>query len=516
LTLNSISSVSINLVTAGVSIFLTPFILSHMGDQRYGVWAVLGSLYAYSMVLQLGLYSAINRYIPMHLARAEPDKIREITSTTTAFFLVMGLLLVLFTFTGADRILALFIIPPGLHAPARLAFYTVGLVAALCLSLNSFGAILSGYQRYELMALGRLIAIGLRVGLVVALLGHTEALLCMALIFGATEGLTGLFNLCFAWRLMPSRPLRVEAIRWGVLRETFGYGLNTFLYAVGAVAVAKTGEIVVGAYLSPEHITYYTLALMPPMLLSGLVESSVASVKPAVAEFDSRNDSQRIRELALLSQKYVLLFIVTAMAFFLFLGGDFYNIWLHRPMNQAVTLLPILSAGYLVHAAQFPLFLVLAGRGEHRVFGFLTVVMGAGAVVLELFFCRVMGWGSIGVAIGSSVAMIAVSGVFLPLHAAKRLRIPLMEFLRRSWLPAAYGVGPGILLLGLWKECQPPRNLLELTLIAASTGLVLLVSSWFLAFDQIERGRFSRMAAGAFEKCGRVPLLERMLRLGRL
>ncbi len=494
LALNSVCSLSINVTTALVSIFLTPFILSRMGDQRYGVWAVIGSVYAYSTVLSLGLYSAINRHIPVHVARGQDQQIREVASTTTAFFLAMGSLIMILTFACGDRVLAFFVIPDSLLGPARLALYAVGIVAALCLSLNSFAAVLSGYQRYDLMAIGQLIAIGFRVGLVLSWLGRSETLFTMALIFGATESLTGLFNLAFAWRLMPSHPLRVRAIRWQVLREMFAYGVNTFIYAVGAIAVAKTGEIIVGTYLPPEHITYYTLALMPPMMLSGFVQSLVASIKPAIADLDARNDLRSIQELTLLSQKYVLLFMLPAMAFFLILGGSFYGVWLHREMPQAVALLYILAPGYLIHAAQFPIFLALAGRGEHRIFGVLTLVMGIGAAGLGIFLCRVFGWGTTGVALGATIAMFVVSGVVLPCHAAKQLGLALSDFARRVWMPAAYAVSPVILLLAFWRVWQPPRTLWELILTAASTAPLLAVSVWFLAFDKKERGRFGGMA----------------------
>ncbi len=513
LALNSVCSLSINVTTAVVSIFLTPFILSRMGDQRYGVWAVIGSVYAYSTVLSLGLYSAINRHIPVHVARGQEQRIREVASTTTAFFLAMGLLILTLTFACGDRVLALFVIPGSLLVPARLALYTVGVVAALCLTLNSFAAVLSGYQRYDLMALGQFIAIAFRVGLVLAFLSRSEALFCMALIFGATECLAGLFNLWFAWRLMPSRPLRGGAIRWAVLRDMFAYGVNTFIYAVGGIAVAKTGEVIVGTYLPPEHITYYTLALMPPMMLCGFVQSLVASIKPAVADLDARNDLPRIRELTLLSQKYVLLFMLPAMAFFVILGGSFYQVWLHREMNQAVMLLYILAPGCLIHAAQFPLFLVLAGRGEHRIFGMLTLGMGIGAAGLGFFLCHVVGWGTAGVALGATLAMIVVSGVVLPLHAARRLGLALTDFARRALIPATYGVGPAIVVLALWSWWQPPQTLLELILAAGSTAPVWVVSVWFLSLDKTERNRFAGMVFGRLEAFAPAALLQKMTRL---
>lgn len=500
LALNSVCGVSTNIATALVSLFLTPFILRHMGDQSYGIWVVLGSVYAYSTVLQFGLYSAINRHIPMHLARGEQSEIRAVTSSTLAFFVALGLVVVVLTFVFADQLLGLFAIPSAVLPQARFALYTLGLVASVSLGLNSFASVLSGYQRYELMALSRFIALALRVCLVVALLGRGEPLPLMALIFGATECLVGALNVCLAWRLMPARPLQLRAIRWKVLQGMFGYGLNTFAYAVGAVVVVKTGEVISGIFLPPEYITYYALAVMPPMMVSGLVESFAGAIKPAVSDLDSRGDTRRIRELTLLSQKYVLLFVIPALAFFLVMGGDFYSVWLHRQMSPAVTLLYILAAGHLVRAAQFPMFLVLAGRGEHRFFGVMTIVMGMGAVLLGVLFCRILGWGSPGVALGSTVAMILVCGIALPCHFAKRLGMAVTDFTRRSWLPALCGVSPGIATLVLWKIGHPAKTLPELVLVGVSTALVLVPSIWFMALDGAERSRFSGMALASTQR----------------
>ncbi len=516
LALNCLCGAGLNVTTALVSVFLTPIILRQMGDQRYGMWAVLGSVYAYSMVLQLGLYSSINRHIPMYLARHEESRIREVASTTMAFFLAAGVVILVVTFGCGQRILGLFVIPGHMLSSARLALYTVGIVAAVCIALNSFGAVLSGYQRYELLTFGRLLGLGLRVVLVLTLLNRGEPLVTMALIFGITECLVGGVNLVLGWRLMPARPLQLRAVRWQVLREMFGYGVNTFIYAVGAVVVAKTGEVIIAAYLPPEHITYYTLALMPPMMLCGLVESLVGAIKPAVADLDTRNELGRIRELTLLSQKYVLLLVVPGMAFFLIMGNDFYFVWLHREMQEVMPLLYILAAGLLVHTVQFPVFLVLAGRGAHRVFGLLTVAMGVGAVILELLFGRIFGWGSIGVAIGSTVAMVVVSGMVLPVHAARRLGIPLADFWRRSWLPAAYGAGPAILLLLLWKAWLQPRTLLGLALLGVAVAVVVLWAGWFLALDEAERDRFSGMARTWVGKVAPATVFETMARLWRI
>ena len=62
-TLWNIFSLAIGMTTG---IVMTPFILHHLGKSGYGIWALTGSLFAYSQLLSLGLNSAVNLWIPKY------------------------------------------------------------------------------------------------------------------------------------------------------------------------------------------------------------------------------------------------------------------------------------------------------------------------------------------------------------------------------------------------------------------------------------------------------------------
>ena len=60
-----------------IAFLLVPFLLHRLGEAAYGVWALVGSVFAYSIVFQLGLASAINRFVPVRLASgAAPSALR--------------------------------------------------------------------------------------------------------------------------------------------------------------------------------------------------------------------------------------------------------------------------------------------------------------------------------------------------------------------------------------------------------------------------------------------------------
>src|SRR5512146_1350420 len=99
---------------AVVYFLLIGFYLGCFGQVRNGIWVLVGSVFRYRMVLGLGLNSAINRRIPMYLAKDDEEGIRRVVSTALFFFSVMALVLVLLTVVLAVKIGDWFAIEPQL------------------------------------------------------------------------------------------------------------------------------------------------------------------------------------------------------------------------------------------------------------------------------------------------------------------------------------------------------------------------------------------------------------------
>ena len=139
-----------------IAFLLVPFLLGRLGEAVYGVWALVGSVFAYAVVFQLGLASAVNRYIPVRLASGDVDGLRAVVSTCSVFLLGVGAVVLVLTLVLYQWLTQIFQIPPALAADARLCVLVVGGCAALGAITSAAGPVLSGYQRYDLMARSRL------------------------------------------------------------------------------------------------------------------------------------------------------------------------------------------------------------------------------------------------------------------------------------------------------------------------------------------------------------------------
>ena len=59
-----------------IGFVMAPLLVVHLGDETYGVWAVIGSVLGYSTLLSIGLNSSVDRWIPMQLVHKDYDGIR--------------------------------------------------------------------------------------------------------------------------------------------------------------------------------------------------------------------------------------------------------------------------------------------------------------------------------------------------------------------------------------------------------------------------------------------------------
>ena len=71
----------INVLTNWAAIFLgmaitfvlSPFVVHQLGDTRYGLWAVVGSLVGYLGLLDLGIRVGVTRFVARHEAHGDKD-----------------------------------------------------------------------------------------------------------------------------------------------------------------------------------------------------------------------------------------------------------------------------------------------------------------------------------------------------------------------------------------------------------------------------------------------------------
>jgi O-antigen/teichoic acid export membrane protein len=492
---NTISNLVMLMSNAIIGFLLVGFFIGRLGQARYGVWLLIGELFRYRMLLGLGLNSAINRRIPMYLAKDNEDGIRKVVSTALFFFTIIGVVLVLLSVLFAVKVGDWFKIEPEMVRVASELVLVVGIGFAISMPLQLTTAVLSGLQRYDMVSITTVVVLTVRTVLTVVLLLQGYGLLTLGLIYGASEIVSRTVQHILARRLLPKGYASWKYVDKVLLKEMLFYGMNTFLYAMGALIMFRASVMIAGIFLGTEEVTQFSTAAQGLLLLWQGIEAFTAAIKPAVSDLDTRDDHAKVRQIALLTQKYSLLIIIPAGLFLAVMGREFLTVWVGAKIGDPAVVrsmarvLTLLTVGYFFVLSQHSNFLVLAGRGEHKVFGILTAVEAVLCVVIAIVSTHVFKLGLAGIAWGNLIPMTVVAGIIIPIYFNRKMKVSMWDSITHVARPTLLGGLPSAVIVFVWKYFAPPDSWREIFAVVAAMGAATIVFAWFVSLDSGERQR---------------------------
>jgi O-antigen/teichoic acid export membrane protein len=137
---NIIANWSAFLISAGVSFFLSPFVVKSLGNVSYGVWVLIGSLVGYLGLLDFGVRGAVTRFVARYHSENDPGECGRIVSAGILLFGSVGILVVLLAGALALFVTVVFNVPEELVSTARIII----LLGALNIVVALMGGFLEG------------------------------------------------------------------------------------------------------------------------------------------------------------------------------------------------------------------------------------------------------------------------------------------------------------------------------------------------------------------------------------
>jgi len=188
-------------VQVAAALWITPQMLHALGRERYGLWVTAITLVNYIDIFDLGLTSAVTRYVSRALGRNAPGEAREIVRSAFSILLAIGLGCLLLI--GLLAFVAPWLLPTAsANVPLRAIIVIFGATVALSFPLRVFSGVLEAHVRYELTALVSILrALLVTVALSIAL--HTGAGLITVVTIIAVGGL---LQRCLNWQFATIPP----------------------------------------------------------------------------------------------------------------------------------------------------------------------------------------------------------------------------------------------------------------------------------------------------------------------
>jgi O-antigen/teichoic acid export membrane protein len=488
-----------------VGVFLSPYILHHLGDDAFGLWVLIFSITGYYGLFDLGIRSSLVRYVAKYSASGESNELDRLISTALFSYSGIGAVAALVTLIGSQHVASIFHVAPDFLNTARWLFLIVGCSVALGFPLGVAGGILEGLQRFYLLNFTNIGATLLRALAILVALRHGGGLLTVAIITVSMPLLAGMVNAVAVFRILPLR-LRIGNLNRSSVRNIASYSSSTFIIIVSARLRFKTDAMIIGKFLSSAAITHFTIGSRL-VDYAGEVVSGLAQVfVPMSSKSDATGDLAGLRKIFVAGNRACALIIFPIAAILIILGKSLIEAWVGvRYVASSYPVLLVLVVPSTLMLAQSASNRVLFGMAKHKTLAIVTLMEGGANVFLSIFLVR--RFGILGDAAGTAIPLLCTTLFFLPRHLCHVLNLRIGVYLREAFLLPVMLCAPLVAAILLMQRWFVPHNylqlLIQLTIAAVVYGIGLSWAIWTRKAWQVEgihdQGIANEVAAGLID-----------------
>lgn len=475
-----------------------PFLIKGFGTTDYGLYLLASSVVGYASLLDLGVGTSLVKLTAEAVARDDRERLGRLTSSTLAFYTVVGAVIALILVVLAFNAGSLFKIDADSARLLRNLLFVAAGASLLAWPANTGGAVLAGFQRYTQTARVSLFTTiaTIAVTAVVVLL-HEGPIVLM--IGAAVVNLTGgLINAVLAGRVLKGIKVSLLHADRPALSAIFKIAWAIFVVQLCAIVVyQQTDRLVLGIFVGALAITLYDAAGKFQGLMTQLTTFSVSAIMPMASQLDAEGRSDALKTLFLRGTKYSLALLSPVVVVLMVVARPLLQAWLGPIFAAEAIAAQILISHQLLTSGTAVGDTIIIGLGKlpRR----LPYLVGVAALNVVLSLALVRPLGILGVVLGTAIPWF----IDYPLHMRlllKTIDVPASQWARQTLLPTY-----PLLVVPLGVSLALLATPLAATMLGIAVIGVLSVGTYWLAvyllgFTAQERAEVAGFAAAAMTR----------------
>ncbi len=472
-----------------LNLILVPFLLSYLGAERFGLWALVSVVTGYFGLLDLGFGASFVKFISEYRARSDPERINQVIRTGILYYAVTSLVVFLLAFPLVPRLERVFRIAPDLAAEARFVLIAGLVVLLVQNTLSIFPAVINGLQRMDVTNRWNILIASVRaLGMAACILLDygLRGLMINQVIVAVLHG-GGMMRL--SYRELPGMRLRPWRLERGLFTRMFRFGLKVQISRMAQMISFQMDRVLVGVFFSVAAVAFYDLAIRISSAMRTLPLLVTSAIVPAASELKTKRNLGALKRLHLQGSRY-LIFLSVPLVFFIVLHSrQIILAWVGPGFERSVFVLRVLAVGYFLNLVSGTASTIALGMGRPDLEMRYGIVMALMNLCLSIVLIRTV--GVYGAALGSAVSLGLCSFYFMVLFH-RLIGQPFRSFLRLFLWPLSVSVPAGFLTDILFR-ISPVAGL-----AGTRVGLLLLLGGKFVFFGLIYLGVMGRVSY--FEK----------------
>lgn len=484
---NVFSNVVYTVIAALVNLWLTPYLIAHIGMAAFGMIPLTNSIVAYAAVFTTAIYNSVSRFLAIEIEKKNTRKANKVFNT--AMFSLVGIICALSPIVLILAIFfpALFNVPAGWEVDSCWLF----ILTAAAFFITLLGSIfsVSPFLKSQFVLINGINFLGLtvKIGLIVlvySLLTRHLWFVGAASLLGALVSLLGFVIL---WKVFtPQLTLNIHDFEREQLTAMGSMAGWVTVNMAGAMLLSRADLLIINSYFGAVITGGYASMVQLSLLLEYAANAASIVLRPIILTQYARGDFQTIWQTAYISMKVLGLLMAVPVGLLCGFATPLIRLWLGEEFTflAPILVLVVFYQGFSLSAR--PLLFVQNACDRVKWPGIATLISGIGAIVLAIALSVWGRWGYAGVPVAIAIAMILKNGLYMPIYTAR--------ILNRSWWVFLPAFIPGVFYTILAGACSfliylysPPQNWLWLAIYSALIFGIFAIIAWFTALKPEEK-----------------------------
>ncbi|RLC74017.1 MAG: hypothetical protein DRI61_17365 [Chloroflexi bacterium] len=471
------------ILTAIISFFMMPFVIHSLGNRMYGLWVLIGSFLSYYGLLDLGISSAVRRFVSQALGKKNVYEVNMVVNTAVILFSLIGILVILIS------LIAAWIVPYFTNKVADINLFRkiiliMGVSTGISFPARVFNGVLSANLRYDISTGISMITLIIRTALIVIFLKQGYGVLALAII-SASLNLIQYCSIFVAVRkLFPWLRFKMSLFYKQTVRKLFGYSVFSLISNIADYLRFRLDNFVIGAFLGLSPITVYAIPIGLLDYFTNFILSSVGFMAPLFSQYEGAGDMKSIRARFLDITKVCVLLAVFIGVSLLIYGKVFIIRWVGTKFESSYYILCILCIPSIIALMQNPSIGLLYGISKHKYYAVANNCEGILNLALSLILVKY--YGLYGVALGTAIPMLLFKLLIQPVYVCRCINLSVKKYYKTVFFTAIKVIIVLLLYYCSIKSFLSP-SYIKIFSIAILQTLIFIPIAFFLILDTEQR-----------------------------
>jgi len=503
---NTAATYTRSVVTVGLALFSTRWVLNALGQTDYGLFSVVGSIILFITFLNGVMANSAARYFAYYIGQNDLVEINRWFNSAFSIHLCLAFILVLIGWPVGEFFIGHVLMVPDNRLTTCLWIFRISLISAFASMVSvPFVAMFTAKQNIAELALWGILQSFLVFTLACFLrFFTTDKLLCYA------AGMVSIVFFVQATQVYRAITVFDECsidyehmFDCHRLKSIFSFAAWNLIGSSGGLFRDQGCAILLNLYFGPSVNAAYGIANQVSNQANQLSASMIGAFSPEITSSEGRGDRARMLSLSQRASKFGTI-LVLLLAIPLITEMDYLlSLWLGVPPPNTGLFCQLILCTFLIE--RLCIGHVLAVQAHGRIAAYQVTVGTSLLLTLPLawlFLKLGLAPTSIGIAFIITMSVTSLGRILWGRH--------LLGMTIRCWMKAVVWPSAIVALVALIAAMVPrwllPPSFFRFVLVCGSSVVLSMLTMWFLAFDCKERDYFRQNARRLFLKNDREPI----------